>query len=163
MGSGANDTCFPMDFSPSSSEYCSPHPSNSSFFLFPSFPLSKRQKFCGWTDQLTAAAGNVYQPNFVSFSPAACSAKTRRNKNTSQFSTKFPTKFLLLCTLPPFPGKNWPRALKLAGIGGGQTAWSCKSCFIRKLAWNRKSWLLSIKEKLLSGSSLFIFPNLVLL
>lgn len=148
MGSGANDTCFPMDFSPSSSEYCSPHPSNSSFFLCPSFPPSKRQKSCGWTDQLAAAAGNVYQPDFASFSPGACSPKTRRNKNTSQLSTKFPTKFLLLFSLPHFSGKNWPMALKLTGTESGKMAWTCKSCFLRKLTWNRKSWVLSIKEKM---------------
>ena len=130
--------------------------------LSPSFPLSKRPKFCVWTDQLAAAAGNVCQANFASFSQAACSNRTRRNKNTSQFSTKFPTKFLLLCTLPPFPDENWPIALKLAGVGGGQTAWSCKSCSLRKPGWNRKSWVLSVKGKMLSGSSLFIFPNILL-
>lgn len=101
VGSEANDTCFLRDFSPSSSRYCS----SSSFFVSPTFPLSKRQNSCGWTAQPFAVLGNVYRPNSVRFAPGACTARTRRNRSCSQFFPELSFKLTLLCYFSYFSGK----------------------------------------------------------
>lgn len=152
MGSGANDTSFLRDFSPASSKYCSLTPASlpPSHWARSRIPVAGSSASCCW---------ECLSQIILQVCPR-CPAKTRRNKSTSQFFPEFPFKLPLLCYFPHFSGKIWSVSLKLFGTESGKIARSFKSSFLRKLAWNGKSWMLSVKEKCCQDPA-FIFPNVL--
>lgn len=93
VGSGANDTCFLRDFSPLSSKYCSPTPASSS--LPPSHWARGRIPVAGQLSQLLTWGMFITQI-LSGFAPGACTAETRRSRNTYQFFIEFPFKLPLL-------------------------------------------------------------------